>query len=366
MTAITVPGYTSAELEQIAEALWKPHLGRLIPFMVGLIFDGILQGIVFCQFARWWDRSFSTESIVNRLLAFWMLLISVTFTAVQGARVVEYFCYGFGQYIEFLEQRWGMAGILLLLLALVPSQGFYIHRAYMLSNRSWPLTAFLCIMWAATISLGVAALVNFPAVALEWMPVQIALFTSLSTVVAATDVSITLAIVACLWRRRTGEDSSDRLVSRLVRLSAETQLPPSIFAILFAGLDTTGHLWVSPALVPVMMKSCIMALFKVLDSRRKLRKEFLPRTLPPPTHPQALPTSMFMRHSQTELEIIHTPGTPPPMSVFVPTLLDGIDDALGGFDKGGDASGAAGTSDGGQSRAATPNVPDDGGWHMRV
>jgi hypothetical protein len=45
------------------------------------------------------------------------------------------------------------------------------------------------------------------------------------------DVIITVCILYGLWKSRTGWSNTDRVISRLIRMTLEAQVPPLIFAI---------------------------------------------------------------------------------------------------------------------------------------
>lgn len=113
---------------------------------------------------------------------------------------------------------------------------------------------------AVSFGLFIASLLHFPDLSLEWGKVcplarsaslltpqtEVRLFVSLASSVFALDWLITLSIILMLWRRRSGQPAQDRLVKRLVLLSAETQLPSSLFAMVICITDATGYLFLSP------------------------------------------------------------------------------------------------------------------------
>ncbi|RSH90523.1 hypothetical protein EHS25_001128 [Saitozyma podzolica] len=272
-----------ATLESIAVKVMAGRVAaRMTPYLLGLLADGLLQGILLCQSVTWLTKSYRTESAAIRILAFWLMLVGLSFTVVQTARVLEIFACGFGRFLPVFEMGIAKWLVFLLYVTHVPAEMFYVARVYVLSGRNKVLLAFFTILLLAVLSLAMTSMAGFPETSMQWSDTQLRLFSASASLIAAVDICLTGSIVFFLWRRRTGISQGDRLIKRLVLLSAETQLPTSIFALLMCVLDSTGQIWVTPVIVTVMCKSSSVAVFTVLNSRRSIREDFVPRTVDMP------------------------------------------------------------------------------------
>ncbi|KAK1925926.1 hypothetical protein DB88DRAFT_485637 [Papiliotrema laurentii] len=273
---------TPEQVEAILKAATSGNpAARYWPYLMGLVLDGILQGILFCQAATWFRKSYPKERWILRTLAIWTLVVCLAFTCLQTARCLQIFAFDFGKYSGFLANAMAQWLIVMLFMVNIPVQGFFTHRAYVLANRSIVLLIALVIMIAAVTALAITCVAMFPAMhqVIVWPKVELDLFTAVSSMSAGLDVAITGCILIQLWRRRVGTGPSSRFIRRLMILSVESQFPPCIFAIVICVMDATGNIGSTPVMVALLTKSSAMNLFTVLNARRTLRSELNPTTI---------------------------------------------------------------------------------------
>ncbi|WVQ65697.1 uncharacterized protein L199_003875 [Kwoniella botswanensis] len=233
--SVDFSGLSPEELEGIAKAAFGVDIGlKLGPLLLGGIFDVMLLGVLIQQFQSWWAYCKPSERKLIALLTTYIMIYSIGWTGMVIGYVMHNFVYNFGIFSVFLEMPYfttfpivgmGMSTVI---------QGFYIERSWRLNNRNPFLLVFLCICvlgeWAAVLLLvikvtSIASLLQ----ATEGVPHTRAW----QCMTLAADVMITGSIGWGLWSAKTGWSHTDALVKKLLLVTLETQLGPTLLMAAF-------------------------------------------------------------------------------------------------------------------------------------
>lgn len=254
---------------------------KIAPYLVVLPVATCLEliGLIFA--VRWVKNYWRQDSWRIRLLGIWMIICGLGFTVTQWARTVDIFVYNFGRYSVIYDQRPGRFLILFMCGAHSGSQAFYTYRAYLLSQKNkWMLGVF-STFWLAVVGLSVTSVVKWPDYTPGFTRSSLVLYILLAALSAAFDTTITCTILWLLYKRRAqssdrnSESRGNRLIRKLMRLSVETQLPVSLFAIILAIADGLHdiYLYVTPICLACLCLTSQITLFMMLNGRKRLEQE---------------------------------------------------------------------------------------------
>ncbi|OCF76275.1 hypothetical protein I204_03575 [Kwoniella mangroviensis CBS 8886] len=273
-----VPDIALMPPEQV-EGLARMALGNglgfnLGPWIIGVVFDCMAFGILIHQYQVWWTYSKDSERSIMSWLTHYVTLNQIGRTAYIIYFGMHYFVYNFGRFAVFLDVKlamifptwgWSVSG---------PIKFFYIHRTWQLNDRNWFLAIFLsalnlaecgmCIFltWKfSTLSSGLEA-AKMTTVTQVWQGMSL-----------GSDVMITTSIAYALIKSKTGWSQTDALIKRLVLITIETQLGPTIlmlaFTIQFAIAPPAALSQFFDLLIP---KAYAIGYFATLNSRYLLRR----------------------------------------------------------------------------------------------
>ncbi|KGB76008.2 hypothetical protein CNBG_1846 [Cryptococcus deuterogattii R265] len=113
-------------------------------------------------------------------------------------------------------------------------QSYFAYRAYLLNRRNIfiPIVILLLILTSFAATIAVKVIFGNADSLMEAEKVRIPELIWLASIMAA-DVIITSLILHGLLRSKTGWANTDKAVVRLIRITFESQIPPTILAITF-------------------------------------------------------------------------------------------------------------------------------------
>ncbi|WRT67853.1 uncharacterized protein IL334_004827 [Kwoniella shivajii] len=233
--SLDITGMPADQVEAIAKAAFGDNLGLKVgPVLLAPIFDAILYGVMMQQFQSWWTYSRSSERAPLKYLTYYIMIASSAWTFMIIAYQMHNFVYNFGRYTTFLEMPYPTAFPAVGFGMSAAVQAFYTERTFRLNNRSWVLLGLLiaCILGEAAIVLVI--IIKCRGVASE---LQAALLLkeirTWQCLTLATDAVITFSLAWGLWSAKTGWSHTDALVKKLLLVTLETQLAPTLIMLGF-------------------------------------------------------------------------------------------------------------------------------------
>nr|XP_018264403.1 uncharacterized protein I303_02569 [Kwoniella dejecticola CBS 10117]OBR86561.1 hypothetical protein I303_02569 [Kwoniella dejecticola CBS 10117] len=275
---------TAISQEDLLEAGLKeligPHNGLFMgPILIGFRTDIFLAGIMLKQLTLWWKYAREDRLFIKIIIA-WCTVFGIIGTIFNLAFCFHIFVYNYGSSWLGLISPLTSAGV----------QLFYCDRAYKLSGRNKVLA--LTILSAILLSVigGIGSKITTVSNA---DPSKARLATTFIYLLTAgamvADFIITAAILWCLARSKSGWNVTDKVVSKLLAISAESQLPPTLLAMVFliifaykttkaaanptqVVIDVTSNLTIF--FMMVIPKTYIVGFIAVLNARTALRAVF--------------------------------------------------------------------------------------------
>ncbi|KAL7420428.1 polynucleotide adenylyltransferase [Cryptotrichosporon argae] len=262
-----------ALLEALAAAELSTMKGKAFgSFIVGICVESVLCGSSCYQFGEWFRRSRKTDPWPIQVLVYWLFVFGLFTTGYTIAWVLHVFAFNFGTWATILDMRWASWYYIWITGLLVPTACFFGIRAYNLTGHSKVFLVAIGLPLLLNIATAIACKVLGPQSMLE-----LAQYKTARTIVyvwlasgMAVDVCNTATIAFSLARVRTGWTDTDKLIRRLLVLTAETQLWPTISAICFAAFYS------SPAAVNFVvffvcaLKTYTLSVLHVLNARERL------------------------------------------------------------------------------------------------
>ncbi|ODN95719.1 hypothetical protein L198_04337 [Cryptococcus wingfieldii CBS 7118] len=192
-----------------------------------LVIETFLAGVLVMQLFTYFQYQ-KTDKLWTKAVVVWSAVWTMVITVYYWVYLSYLFVDNFGLWLPWLEVRWLAKMPLFDVLAVIPVQGFFAYRAYLLMNRNKILLGVLETLFGATAS--------GPTLISKCLPVSPQLLLMISAWTAVTtgaDVIIAGCILAGLLRSKTGWAHTDKLVSKLVRMTFEAQLPPTFLALAY-------------------------------------------------------------------------------------------------------------------------------------
>ncbi|WWC62659.1 uncharacterized protein I303_105256 [Kwoniella dejecticola CBS 10117] len=269
-------GLTPEQVEELSFGVFGANKGfNLGPFLLGCLWDAVLFGVLTQQYTDWWIFSKPTERRPITWLTHWIIFASTAWTGTVIYYTLRNFVYYFGQYKVFafidLALIWPILGAAMS----APVQLFYAHRSYRLNGDNiFLLILFVCMVLteiALTIVIAVKGSVVetiFGAAAVQ------SLVRAWQVVTMSTDVLMTVTLAWGLWKSRTGWSHTDALVKKLLLITIETQMAPTIVMLAFVISWTIN----STSTLGLFFDLCIPKAYTVgylatLNSRYALRRD---------------------------------------------------------------------------------------------
>ncbi|WWC88629.1 uncharacterized protein L201_003542 [Kwoniella dendrophila CBS 6074] len=234
-TDVGATAMTPEQIEIMANAAFSSDLGmNLGPFLVGCLWDAILFGVVTQQYIDWCRYSSATEGRLIKYITHWVALASTLWTGTVIFYNMRSFVYYFGRFIVFtfvdIALLWPVLGVIMS----IPIQFFYALRAYRLHQDNKCLLILFSLMILAEAGLTMAiAIVAAPLQTIFEAGEVNDIVRAWQVVTLCTDVLMTATLAWGLWRSRTGWSHTDALVKKLLLITIETQLAPTLVMTAF-------------------------------------------------------------------------------------------------------------------------------------
>ncbi|EUC55751.1 transmembrane protein, putative, partial [Rhizoctonia solani AG-3 Rhs1AP] len=223
---------TLAELDVIAAPILSADKSlNLGPFIIAMGLDAVLAGILFMQCGAYKSLAPQDPNWI-RYMVLYVLLMNVAITMYTWAWIYDLFVFNFGNYGLFLSVKYLSWFYVLDSATVIVVQGFFAIRAWRLVNKSYPVLLIIGAFALTAFGGGIAVKVMFTGFGSTLragdvkVPAYIWLF---CTVVA--DLTITIIILFFIVKNRTGWSGTDNILTRLARMTFESQLPPTLIAI---------------------------------------------------------------------------------------------------------------------------------------
>ncbi|WWD22624.1 hypothetical protein CI109_107117 [Kwoniella shandongensis] len=283
------------QLESIGHEMFTPNQGLAFgPYILGFGVDAFTYGLLVIQFLHWFQVSSATDRRAIKALVWYILLTSTAYSILSTVYMFELFVYGYSVYRNFYDFNWITTFFIGVCLMQTPVSGFFAFRAYYLLGKSRLFaiitSTLLTISFATCIAVKVVAPKVTVSVGADSYPATFILLVVWLATIMITDVIVTLSITYALLRTRLGFrgfERTDNLIRKIVMISIEAQLIPTVFTagflITFAAAPN-GNL---PAFFICTPKIYALALMSVLNARQFLQKDLGPR--PHPQRPMYIP-----------------------------------------------------------------------------
>ncbi|OCF34423.1 hypothetical protein I317_03523 [Kwoniella heveanensis CBS 569] len=264
------------QVEGLAQMALANDLGyNLGPWLLGVLSDCIFFGILAQQYISWFSYSRPNERPILSWLTHYIGINQAAWTGYIMFFGMHYFVFNFGAFRVFLDVKWA---------SLFPTWGwsvsgpikfFYIERTWKINGKNMILGALLCCLNLAeggmcffltykfnTLSSGLEA-AKMTTVTQVWQGLSL-----------ASDMIITTSLAFGLYKSRTGWSQTDHMIKKLMFLTIETQMGPTVlmlaFTIQFAIAPPAALSQFFDLLIP---KAYALGYLATLNSRYNLRRD---------------------------------------------------------------------------------------------
>ncbi|KAK1926718.1 hypothetical protein DB88DRAFT_538595 [Papiliotrema laurentii] len=265
---ILTPGQNAA-----AEALFGGNPGLKIgPFLLGFFFDSLLVGIVVMMFLHWQAWSSARESTVIRILVYWLVIQTLAYTTYMIALNLRVLAFYYGDWAIFFDKTYVRWTYLFETFARTPVSFFFAARAYKLGGRSKLFIVFVAPLFLSSIAGAIWARVDYQKLysASNGSMAPVYLWIASEVVL---DIIITGYITYHLVTSRTGWKQTDKMITKLIILAIETQLSPTVVAIIFLIITIVNPRTSLAAFFAWLPNAYVISIFVVLNKRHALRRE---------------------------------------------------------------------------------------------
>ncbi|KAK1922537.1 hypothetical protein DB88DRAFT_495467 [Papiliotrema laurentii] len=207
-------------------------------FMLGcqfasLVLDTFLAGVLMMQMHKYFSFQ-KDDKWWTRAIVIWTAIMNTVVTCYYWAYMSYLFVDNFGRWLPWLEVRWLMLMPTFDVMCVAVVQAFFAHRAFLLMGRNWFILGLIsCLILAACGgAIGVTVVFGSQESLLGANKSGPTLITWTATTTAA-DVLIAASILRGLLKSKSGWAHTDKLITRLVRLTFEAQLPPTCLSIAY-------------------------------------------------------------------------------------------------------------------------------------
>ncbi|KAL5528061.1 hypothetical protein ACEPAF_7197 [Sanghuangporus sanghuang] len=198
-------------------------------FLTG-IFSTALWAISCLQLVFYIEKYFQSDKPWLKIFTILLWILETVYLMLVLKFLYIYFVKQFGN-VDFLNNLdsdiYNSAPFSPVIVALI--HGFYIMRAFNLSNQNYFLAGVLALFSVVQLAYGS---VYMHLVHVRPLSTTIKFERAMNVLVFVTDTAIALVIVTLLWKRRSGFKSTEGLIKRLVALTIGTSLITSVMAVL--------------------------------------------------------------------------------------------------------------------------------------
>ncbi|WVQ62985.1 uncharacterized protein L199_001134 [Kwoniella botswanensis] len=270
------------------KVMLEPHRGVFLgPVMIGFIADFVLLGVMLAQLIKWGSYAVEDRWFIKIIVA-WCTLFGAISSIFNLAYIHHVFVNNFGIYTTFTSADWSSWLAIIASSTSAGVQVFYCDRAYKLSGKNKILGGIISAFILTSIIGGIGSKITFGSTTTQTSDatkatILIYLYTAGAM---AADFLITTSIMWSLSRSKSGFVQTDQIVNKLLAVSAETQLPPTLmaisFLIIFAYKTTKAAAHPDEIIIDVtsnltgffmmtMPKTYVVGFLAVLNSRMSLR-----------------------------------------------------------------------------------------------
>ncbi|WVQ95932.1 hypothetical protein IAU59_003031 [Kwoniella sp. CBS 9459] len=247
---------------------------HLSPLLLGLAIDSLLLGVAINQFIHWWNHS-KKEALHIRCLLYLASFGAVAGTIFTWAVTLNMFSYNYGDYSQFIKCDWIAWYGIFDPLTKISIQAFYAERAWRINKRNYFVLVAIgvCLCLSVTGSVGYAFTTH--TLTMNNFSTRANMFFYLwPGACISADLIITSSIMYGLYHSRSGLEHTDKLVRKLMRVSLEAQVPPTVVALLFFlqfAADSMSSIVQFIAIIhpKVYLVGCLA----VLNSRETMRQD---------------------------------------------------------------------------------------------
>ncbi|KAJ7119789.1 hypothetical protein C8R44DRAFT_788879 [Mycena epipterygia] len=270
------------DLSPASAAFVNARTVSLGPWVLGAFLDCMLMGVIFCQTVTYFRTRGRPTSGLQQYFR-WLVIVVVSLSMLKTAQLIG--VVWVQNVLEFanpdvartlVAKAWWQVSVPLMtgiIGAIV--QSFFCLRFYMLSH-SW----LLCVPIIAAICLGLAGvclslaniLVGNAEAKVMWLLVHL-------VGVFVADLAITTGTVISLKKRRSGLESTTKLINRLLLLVFESAFPPTLIATIDLIMTQTlgpkllWHLFANIALGKIYVVSFLYTLNSINEYRQEFSSE---------------------------------------------------------------------------------------------
>ncbi|KAF8692443.1 hypothetical protein RHS03_08617, partial [Rhizoctonia solani] len=213
---------TLEELDKIAAPILSAdkslHLG---PFIIAMGLDAVLAGVLFMQCSEY-KALVTKDPRWIRFMVLYVLLMNIAITMYTWAWIYDLFVFNFGTYLSWFYVLDSATVIVV--------QGFFAIRAWRLVNKNYLVLLVIGAFALTAFGGGIAVKVMFTGFGstLRAGDVKIPAYIWLFCTVIA---DLTITVISEPPSLRTGWSGTDNILSKLTRMTFESQLPPTLIAI---------------------------------------------------------------------------------------------------------------------------------------
>ncbi|WVF68929.1 hypothetical protein IAT40_003703 [Kwoniella sp. CBS 6097] len=267
------------ELEAVAAGAFGLNKGlNLGPFLLAGLFDICLYGIMTQQYQSWWQFSRPNDRSATKWLTHYIFLASSVWSIALIAYEMGKFVYHFGNYSYFMEVSWPTAFPIVGWSMSGAVQAFYAERSYRLNGQNKILLAVIsCLILAeGAITMALVVLIQWKYKLVTELQAGVVLreVRIWQCVTLGTDTIITASLSWGLYKSRTGWSNTDALVKKLILLTLETQLGPTLIMLAFViEFSMTPSSTIGVFFDIMIPKAYTVGYLATLNSRYSLRRD---------------------------------------------------------------------------------------------
>ncbi|CAE6482278.1 unnamed protein product [Rhizoctonia solani] len=263
---------TPEELEELARTLLSTNKPITCgPFILGALFDTLLCGILLMQCGSYIGSKNKDVLLIKALVAF-VIAMNLWGTTLSWVWIWDLFVYNFGTYHSFFSVKYMSWFFVINSITVMAVQSFYGFRAWKVMKSNRLFAALMIILGLAACAGGIGSKVIFAHYdnIVYASKLKITAYICLSCTLAV-DLLITGTILQYLMCNRTINQRTNHLMSRLVKITFESQLPPTLVAVaLFCVYTTKNDSFFNIPLILMQCKIYGISLLHTLNVRESL------------------------------------------------------------------------------------------------
>ncbi|RXK39800.1 hypothetical protein M231_02993 [Tremella mesenterica] len=242
-------------------------------YWVGFLVDAVLLGVIL-QLCATWAMTSGKESPIIKILVWYLVILSLAITIFISAFAYHLFIFNFGNYSAFSDANdagWFSWFFTLETFARTPVSMFFADRAWRMTNKSKVFAGLTISLAMGSTSSAIAAKVLAPDPSKLYTVEYLVLGWIICE--ALNDVLTTSVIAFYLIRSRSEWSETNQIITKLLLLVVETQLPPTMMALVFLVFYIAAPNTTLIAFFVCTPKVYVTCLLFVLNAKVKLQRE---------------------------------------------------------------------------------------------